>query len=417
MMNADEKLRRYFENYGAVHEAFVSYDKRTGRPRGFGFVVFTDPAVAEKVIKQQHTIDRREVEAKRALPREESPVSKDQRAAASGHRTRKIFVGGLPQTIDEASFRSYFESFGVIEDAVVMYDQDNKRPRGFGFITYAEERDVEKVFAKGSLHMMHDKQIEIKRAVPKDDMMQSPSMASRNPPPYYGSPLARTPPGGTPSRMNIVGNVGHITPYSRRTFEDIVNSSPGNILYRAGGASFVTGMPSGIATPAPTSVNMGQIPSGGVDGMSSNGEFLLSASTENPPLGAQSPLPSIPIAIQQHRLRQESQGSLNSLGHQAALQSPHGSVIPGSVGPGEYSLQNGMQTSGTPLGSADHPFAIEQKEASFSELQHQAALHSMTDALEQLQLRRMQQSQNNQQQNEQQQQQYQSQKPQTTMWI
>ena len=32
----------------------------------------------------QHTIDRREVEAKRALPKEESPVSKDQQAAASG---------------------------------------------------------------------------------------------------------------------------------------------------------------------------------------------------------------------------------------------------------------------------------------------------------------------------------------------
>lgn len=37
-----------------------------------------------QVISVQHTIDRREVEAKRALPKEESPVSKDQQAAASG---------------------------------------------------------------------------------------------------------------------------------------------------------------------------------------------------------------------------------------------------------------------------------------------------------------------------------------------
>lgn len=57
----DEKLRRYFENYGAVHEAFVSYDRNTGRPRGFGFVVFDDPGVADKVVSLQHTIDRREV--------------------------------------------------------------------------------------------------------------------------------------------------------------------------------------------------------------------------------------------------------------------------------------------------------------------------------------------------------------------
>ena len=60
----DEKLRTYFLNYGTVHEAFVSYDRHTGRPRGFGFVVFEDPGVADKVVSLQHTIDRREVSRK-----------------------------------------------------------------------------------------------------------------------------------------------------------------------------------------------------------------------------------------------------------------------------------------------------------------------------------------------------------------
>lgn len=58
---SDAKLRQYFENYGEVLEAFVSYDKNTGRPRGFGFVVFAAPSVADKVVSLQHTIDRREV--------------------------------------------------------------------------------------------------------------------------------------------------------------------------------------------------------------------------------------------------------------------------------------------------------------------------------------------------------------------
>jgi hypothetical protein len=58
---SDAKLRQYFENYGEVLEAFVSYDKNTGRPRGFGFVVFASPSVADKVVSLQHTIDRREV--------------------------------------------------------------------------------------------------------------------------------------------------------------------------------------------------------------------------------------------------------------------------------------------------------------------------------------------------------------------
>lgn len=56
-----EKLRSYFENYGVVREAFVSYNRNNGRPRGFGFVVFESPEVAEKVVTTKHTIDRREV--------------------------------------------------------------------------------------------------------------------------------------------------------------------------------------------------------------------------------------------------------------------------------------------------------------------------------------------------------------------
>eukprot|EP00889_Picochlorum_renovo_P000291 jgi/Picre1/27321/NNA_000290.t1 len=178
----DAKLRQYFENYGAVQESYVSYDRHTGRPRGFGFVVFSDPQVVDKVVTQQHTIDRREVEAKKALPKEESPVSKDMQAAASGQRTKKIFVGGLAGTVDEEVFTEYFGGFGKVEDAVVMYDQQNRRPRGFGFITFAEEEAVDAVFAKGTIHVLHDKQIEIKRAIPRDSgPIPSPKTLYRSP--------------------------------------------------------------------------------------------------------------------------------------------------------------------------------------------------------------------------------------------
>lgn len=88
------------------------------------------------MISVQHTIDRREVEAKRALPKEESPVSKDQQAVATGQRTKKIFVGGLAATVDEEALRGYFQEFGAVDDAVVMFDHENRRPRGFGFITF-----------------------------------------------------------------------------------------------------------------------------------------------------------------------------------------------------------------------------------------------------------------------------------------
>lgn len=191
----DEKLRRYFENFGTVQEAFVSYDRNTGRPRGFGFVVFADPIIADRVTQQQHTIDRREVEAKKALPKEESPVSKDAAASAVGQRTRKVFVGGLPPSVDEGSLRAYFGEWGCVEDAVVMYDHENRRPRGFGFITYTEEDSVERVFAHGAIHTLHDKPCEVKRAVPRDSMPVSPRGAA-GAAPGFRPPSAPSAPGG-----------------------------------------------------------------------------------------------------------------------------------------------------------------------------------------------------------------------------
>ena len=52
-----EHLRDYFSNFGAVESATVKYDK-SGRSKGFGFVLFEDPSVPEKV-RQLHSSPRR----------------------------------------------------------------------------------------------------------------------------------------------------------------------------------------------------------------------------------------------------------------------------------------------------------------------------------------------------------------------
>lgn len=39
-----ENLRNYFQNFGDIAEAVLMIDKRTGQPRGFGFVTFLNTA-------------------------------------------------------------------------------------------------------------------------------------------------------------------------------------------------------------------------------------------------------------------------------------------------------------------------------------------------------------------------------------
>ncbi len=78
--------------------------------------------------------------------------------------------------------RRYFEQYGSVEDAVVMYDHDNKRPRGFGFISFYSEEAVDLVLASGVWKTLHDKPIEIKRAVPRDQMpLGTPTPAGPRP--------------------------------------------------------------------------------------------------------------------------------------------------------------------------------------------------------------------------------------------
>jgi RNA-binding protein Musashi len=60
----EDRLREYFEKYGEVVEAVIMRDRATGRARGFGFIVFSDAAVAERVIMEKHMIDGRMVSAR-----------------------------------------------------------------------------------------------------------------------------------------------------------------------------------------------------------------------------------------------------------------------------------------------------------------------------------------------------------------
>lgn len=167
----EDRLREYFQNFGEVVEAVIMKDRSTGRARGFGFIVFSDPAVAERVVMEKHVIDGRTVEAKKAVPRDDQNIvsrnSSSTHGSPSPARTKKIFVGGLASSVTESDFKKYFDQFGTITDVVVMYDHNTQRPRGFGFITYDLEEAVEKVLLK-TFHELNGKMVEVKRAVPKE---------------------------------------------------------------------------------------------------------------------------------------------------------------------------------------------------------------------------------------------------------
>uniref|UniRef100_A0A7N0UZ88 Uncharacterized protein n=1 Tax=Kalanchoe fedtschenkoi TaxID=63787 RepID=A0A7N0UZ88_KALFE len=81
---------------------------------------------------------------------------------------RKIFVGGLPASIDSDSLGKYFEHFGSVENAFVVEAQscDLSQLRGFGFVTFKNEKSVTVAVQAHYIFIM-GKEVEIKSFFPR----------------------------------------------------------------------------------------------------------------------------------------------------------------------------------------------------------------------------------------------------------
>lgn len=73
--------------------------------------------------------------------------------AGSSDNNKKIYVGGLPLHLTNRELKEYFESFGAVTNARVAYDEENKKSRGFGFVTFDSEDVVHNVLQKSDLEM------------------------------------------------------------------------------------------------------------------------------------------------------------------------------------------------------------------------------------------------------------------------
>jgi len=156
----DTGFTSFFSRFGPIKDAIIMRDKSTGVSRGFGFVIFHEPTSVDKVLMQEDlTLDGRKIDCKVAVPRAEIGT------APGTHRTRKVFVGGIPPQTTADDLRSHFGHFGTVVNAVIMMDRATNRSRGFGFITFESEDTVDTILAR--THQFSGKTVEVKKAVPK----------------------------------------------------------------------------------------------------------------------------------------------------------------------------------------------------------------------------------------------------------
>lgn len=88
-------------------------------------------------------------------------------SSSSSSKPGKIFVGGVAWETTEDTFSNYFKKYGDITDSVIMKDKHTQKPRGFGFVTFADPYVIDKVLEDE--HVIDGRTVEVKRTVPRED--------------------------------------------------------------------------------------------------------------------------------------------------------------------------------------------------------------------------------------------------------
>lgn len=73
--------------------------------------------------------------------------SRPERPPRVNEPSYRIYIGNLPWQVDDSRLEQVFSEHGNVVSARVVYDRETGRSRGFGFVQFSTEAEVEDAIA------------------------------------------------------------------------------------------------------------------------------------------------------------------------------------------------------------------------------------------------------------------------------
>ena len=80
---------------------------------------------------------------------------------------KKLYVGNLPYSVDQAQLEEAFAPFGTVDSAIVINDRDTGRSKGFGFVEMSSDDEAQKAIDEMNGQSMGNRQLTVNEARPR----------------------------------------------------------------------------------------------------------------------------------------------------------------------------------------------------------------------------------------------------------
>lgn len=85
----------------------------------------------------------------------------------------KLYVGGLPYSMDEDQLKEAFAQFGTVVSAAVIKDRDTGQSKGFGFVEMSSDEEAQAAISGLDNQELGGRRVRVNEARPKEDRPRS----------------------------------------------------------------------------------------------------------------------------------------------------------------------------------------------------------------------------------------------------